>query len=379
MQRLRSWAATIVFLPVFGTILLVFDVAQRCARLFGQRPQEYVAGWLQMALVWAFGLCGTRLVVERPPGFEACGRYIVIANHQSMFDIPMLGSLLFSTFPKYISKRSLGRWIPSVSYNLRRGGHVLIERSDAPAALAAIRELGGRVRRGEASAVIFPEGTRARHGTLGTFKRAGMLALLDEAPDAPVLPVVIDESWRLFRHNCLPVPWGVRVYVRLGPPIHDRALGSSSAAMSSIASANAATTSEVRRTQTCTGGTRLVARGDPGAAASAIALGCATASRGKTARRSSTVSMTRWRSSLLRDAASRRHRAPRNAPSRSRRAAEHPFPAYLQFTDAPAMGISVHLFVRDPVASVPTALGSRPATATKYQPPERARSVWTDG
>ena len=36
---------------------------------------------------------------------------------------------------------------------------------------------------------------------------------------APVLPVVIDESWRLFRHNCLPVPWGVRVYVRLGPPI----------------------------------------------------------------------------------------------------------------------------------------------------------------
>ena len=219
MQRLRSWAATIVFLPVFGTILLVFDVAQRCARRFGQRPQEYVAGWLQMALVWAFGLCGTRLVVERPPGFEAGGRYIVIANHQSMFDIPMLGSLLFSTFPKYISKRSLGRWIPSVSYNLRRGGHVLIERSDAPAALAAIRELGGRVRRGEASAVIFPEGTRARHGTLGTFKRAGMLALLDEAPDAPVLPVVIDESWRLFRHNCLPVPWGVRVYVRLGPPI----------------------------------------------------------------------------------------------------------------------------------------------------------------
>ena len=96
MQRLRSWAATIVFLPVFGTILLVFDVAQRCARRFGQRPQEYVAGWLQMALVWAFGLCGTRLVVERPPGFEACGRYIVIANHQSMFDIPMLGSLLFS-------------------------------------------------------------------------------------------------------------------------------------------------------------------------------------------------------------------------------------------------------------------------------------------
>ena len=219
VDRVRSWAATIVFLPVFALVLLVFDVAQRCARLFGQRPQEYVAGALQVALVWAFHLCGTRLYVDRAPGVERGGRYIVVSNHQSMFDIPILGSLLFANFPKYISKRSLGRWIPSVSYNLRRGGHVLIERSDAPAALAAIRELGARVREGQASAVIFPEGTRSRHGTLGKFKRAGTLALLEEAPDAPVLPVVIDESWRLLCHNFLPVPWGVRVYVRLGPPI----------------------------------------------------------------------------------------------------------------------------------------------------------------
>src|SRR5437867_1964173 len=159
-----------------------------------------------------------RRLVEGVPG----GRYIVVANHQSMFDIPILGSLLFSSFPKYISKRSLGRWIPSVSYNLRRGGHVLIERSDGPAALAAIRELGARVRTGQASAVLLPDGTRARRGPLGKFKRAGTLALLDAAPDAPVLPVVIDESWRLLYHNCLPVPWGVRVYVRLGPPIARR-------------------------------------------------------------------------------------------------------------------------------------------------------------
>src|SRR5439155_12115351 len=187
VNRLRSWGATIVFLPVFALILLTFDVAQRLARLFGQRPQEYVAGALQVALVWAFRLCGTRLLVERAPGFAPGDRYIVVANHQSMFDIPILGSLLFSSFPKYISKRSLGRWIPSVSYNLRRGGHVLTARSDGPAALAAIRELGARVRTGQASAVIFPEGTRARRGTLGKFKRAGTLALLDAAPDAPVL------------------------------------------------------------------------------------------------------------------------------------------------------------------------------------------------
>jgi 1-acyl-sn-glycerol-3-phosphate acyltransferase len=136
-----------------------------------------------------------------------------------MFDIVILGSVLFSNFPKYISKRSLGRWIPTVSYNLREGGHVLIDRSDAPAALAGIRDLGRRVRAGRCSAMIFPEGTRARAGELGRFKPAGTLALLEEAPDTPVVPVAIDESWRLLRHNYLPVPFGTRVRVHIGRPI----------------------------------------------------------------------------------------------------------------------------------------------------------------
>ncbi len=222
MRPVLSWAGTAVFLPTFVAILLVFDVAQRIARLFGQRPQEYVAGALQVSLITAFRLCGTRLAVERAPGVRSRTAYIIISNHQSMFDIPLFAALFFSNFPKYISKRSLGRWIPSVSYNLRRGGHVLIDRGDGAAAVAAIRELGERVRVGAASAVIFPEGTRARRGTLGEFRRAGTLALLEEAPEAPVVPVVIDESWRLLAHNMFPVPWGVRVRVWIGEPMARR-------------------------------------------------------------------------------------------------------------------------------------------------------------
>jgi 1-acyl-sn-glycerol-3-phosphate acyltransferase len=219
MQRVLSWLATLVFLPAFGLVMVVFDVAQRIARLFGQRPQEYVASALQWTLVHTFGICNARLVVERHPAVQPWTSYIIISNHQSMFDIPILGSLFFSNFPKYVSKRELGKWIPSVSYNLRRGGHVLIDRGDAPAAIEAIRELGRRVAAGRASAMIFPEGTRARHGELGRFKPAGTLALLTEAPATPVVAVAIDESWRLLKHNFLPVPWGIRVRVHIGAPI----------------------------------------------------------------------------------------------------------------------------------------------------------------
>ncbi len=229
-HSILSWPGTLIFLPVFSGILLVFDVAQRVARVFGQRPQEHVASALQVVLVGAFRLCDTRLLVERANEVRSSGSYIFVSNHQSMFDIPIIGALLRSNFPKYVSKRELARWIPSVSYNLRRGGHVLIDRGDASSAVAAIRALGERVRDGACSAVIFPEGTRARHGALGEFRRAGIGALLEAAPETPVVPIAIDESWRLLAHNMLPVPWGVRVRVRIGKPIA-RAPGEDRAAL----------------------------------------------------------------------------------------------------------------------------------------------------
>jgi 1-acyl-sn-glycerol-3-phosphate acyltransferase len=157
--------------------------------------------------------------IERSPRVRPHAPYLVIANHQSMFDIPIFGGLLFTNFPKYVSKRSLSRWIPSISFNLRRGGNALIDRGDPEQAVAAIEQLAGEVRDRGVSAVIFPEGTRARHGELGKFRRRGTLALLGAAPDVPVLPMCIDGSWRLLRHNLLPVPFGTIVWVWIGDPI----------------------------------------------------------------------------------------------------------------------------------------------------------------
>jgi 1-acyl-sn-glycerol-3-phosphate acyltransferase len=223
MRTLRDWLFTVPFLLAFALILLVFDLAQRVARLFGRRPHEYVAGALQRALVYSFAICGTRLLVERSPAVRSDAAYLIIGNHQSMFDIPIFGALFFGNFPKYVSKRSLARWIPSISYNLRHGGHALIDRSDGDQAVAAIQALAADVRARGVSAVIFPEGTRGRHGSLGRFRRRGTLALLDAAPDTPVVPVCIDHSWRLLRHNLLPVPFGVTVRVWIGEPIARRA------------------------------------------------------------------------------------------------------------------------------------------------------------
>jgi 1-acyl-sn-glycerol-3-phosphate acyltransferase len=218
-KSLRDWLFTIPFLLSFGLLLGVFDPLQRVARLFGQRPQEFTVGALQTGLVWAFRICGTKLEVERSPEVQPWSPYLLIANHQSLFDIPIFGSILFSNFPKYVSKRELARWIPSISYNLRRGGNAIIDRKDRAQALGEIRALGRRVAERNVSAVIYPEGTRSRNGELGPFRPGGTLELLEAAPAVAVVPVTIDDSWKLLRHNLLPVPYGIRVRVRIGAPI----------------------------------------------------------------------------------------------------------------------------------------------------------------
>lgn len=222
MRSLRDWIFTIPFLTAFGLLLLLFDVAQRAARLFGRRPHEYVVGALQWALVRSFRICGTRITIVRSPQVLPHTPYLIIANHQSMFDVPIFGALFFTNFPKYVSKQSLAKWIPSISYNLRRGGNALIDRGDPEQAVGAIEALAAQVRERGVSAVIFPEGTRARRGELGKFRRRGTLALLDAAPDTAVVPVCIDQSWRLLQHNLTPVPFGTRVRVWIGDPIARR-------------------------------------------------------------------------------------------------------------------------------------------------------------
>src|SRR5262249_19664034 len=107
LRRVLSWIATFPFLAAFAGLLLVFDPVQRLARLFGRRPQEITAGLLQASLLQALRICGTRFAVERASGVRPDTAYLIIANHQSMFDIVIAGSLLFSNYPKYVAKKEL--------------------------------------------------------------------------------------------------------------------------------------------------------------------------------------------------------------------------------------------------------------------------------
>src|SRR5262245_43267016 len=98
MHVILDWLGTILFMLAFGLSLAIFDVVFRITFLLGRRPSDYVMGALQTALVWAMHLAGIRIEVERSPLIRPHTSYIIVSNHQSMFDIPVFGWQFFTNF-----------------------------------------------------------------------------------------------------------------------------------------------------------------------------------------------------------------------------------------------------------------------------------------
>ena len=215
----RDWFFSILTVIVFGLALIAFDLMGRVALLFGLRPFEWVMAWLQKSLLVIFRISGVVFDIEGLGGFERSGGYLFVSNHQSMYDIPIFGGILIRNFPKYVAKKSLASGIPAISLNLSRGGNALIDRGDRRQAMDAISRMANECEDRGVSAVIFPEGTRSRDGSLGEYRVGGVAALMSGAPNLPIVPTVIDGSWRVFANNMFPIPYGTRVRVRFGEPI----------------------------------------------------------------------------------------------------------------------------------------------------------------
>jgi len=144
---------------------------------------------------------------------------IVVSNHQSLYDIPPFFWYMRAHHPKFVSKIELGKGIPSVSYNLRHGGSALINRKDPKQALSTLLNFGYYLEKNNYAGVIFPEGTRSRNGVPKRFSSNGLKMLVKAAPSAYVVPVTINNSWKLLKHGNFPLELGVHLTFDVHEPI----------------------------------------------------------------------------------------------------------------------------------------------------------------
>ena len=147
---------------------------------------------------------------------------IFISNHQSMFDIPPIIWYMRKYHPKFVSKIELGRGIPSVSFNLRHGGAALINRKDPRQSLSILENFGKTIYRNTWSAVIFPEGTRSRNGQPKEFALNGLKMIIKNNPEAYIVPVTINNSWKVFKYGKFPLGMFNNIKIESFKPIHLR-------------------------------------------------------------------------------------------------------------------------------------------------------------
>jgi len=168
-----------------------------------RRVAEVALGAMDRFVACARTYLHLRLRYERP-AFRLPEHCIVVSNHQSLLDIPVLmhyfkadRRLLF------VAKKELGFGIPLISSVLKVGGHALIDRGSNTA--GSMRNLGSFATRCRAIGFwpsIFPEGTRSKDGSLGKFHAAGLRRIMETAP-APFLVVAIDGGWQATKLDTL--------------------------------------------------------------------------------------------------------------------------------------------------------------------------------
>lgn len=122
-----------------------------------------------------------------------------------MNDIPGMIWFLRKHHPKFISKIELTKGIPSISFNLKYGGGANIDRNDRKQSIAEIIKLGKKMGENNWSTVIFAEGTRSKDGKMKPFQIGGIATLLKIVPNALLVPVAIENSWKIVQYGAYPL------------------------------------------------------------------------------------------------------------------------------------------------------------------------------
>ncbi len=124
-------------------------------------------------------------------------QFLIVSNHQSLFDIPCYMNYFRDKELRFVAKAELGRHIPLVSEMLRTQEHCLISRKASPVtAMKTMEDFGKRVIERNQIPVLFPEGTRTKDGNVGKFYSAGFRKLA-ESTNLPVVVCALDGGWKI--------------------------------------------------------------------------------------------------------------------------------------------------------------------------------------
>jgi len=188
LRSIWIWTSVLLLIVIWVPWLAII-------RLFDRDPVRYRTGrWFRRLGVAMTKVNPTwNLLVSGVPIANPRNPYVVVSNHQSLADIPLISHLPWEM--KWVAKKELFK-LPFIGWMLRLAGDIPLDRQDrrsgARMLMSAARYLSMHC-----SVIFFAEGTRSPNGQVGRFND-GAFALAVKAR-VPILPVVVEGS-----RDCLP-------------------------------------------------------------------------------------------------------------------------------------------------------------------------------
>ncbi len=207
MKYLISIYCWLILIPYFVGFLITGLIL---SFLF---PPQIYDPWLKFLLRFLFKLMFIRVEVEGTEYIKSGKIYLFMANHTSIFDIPILGGFI-PTFVRGIEAKRQFKW-PLYGWAIRRLGNIPIERKSVHNSIKSINIAAKKIQNG-LSIVVLPEGHRTLDGKLRQFKKLPFY--LAKQAKVDIIPLGISGFFTLNRKGTYlitPTP----VKIKFGEPI----------------------------------------------------------------------------------------------------------------------------------------------------------------
>ena len=203
----------IFFIPVLVISTTVSALMALIGGIFNHYSKYATAVFRTWArsLVWAAGM---KLEVTGLENVEPDESYILIANHQSHMDIPVLTWGL--PIPqRIIAKKELFK-IPFLGWGMKAVGMLSIDRSNRKQSFETLKEAEEIIKTYRLSILAFPEGTRSDDGNIHPFKKGPFVLAINTG--LPLLPVSVSGTRKIIPKGKISLRAG-RVKVHIHPPV----------------------------------------------------------------------------------------------------------------------------------------------------------------
>ena len=219
MNKILLLPITLVYYFFFLMVMCFFQpFLWLFFKIFGYKGLKQTFDLVTFLSLKCSHILGCRYTFENKNFIPKNAPIIFVSNHQSLSDTAGMNWYLRQFHPAFVTKKELGKGIPSLSYYIRNGSCVMIDRNNPKQAIPQIKTLAEYIEKHNRSSVIFPEGTRSKNGEPKEFAQSGLKILCKYAPSAYVVPITINNSWKVYQYGYFALSLGHHLFFTVHKP-----------------------------------------------------------------------------------------------------------------------------------------------------------------